>query len=297
MRVTQSSMNARALADLQRTASQMAATSQQVSGGKRISQPSDDALGTHDAVRYRDELAGLAQYRSNAASATSFVSATDSALQQVSDITQRVRELTLQGANATTDAAGRQAIAAELDQLITSAKESLNAKAGDAYVFSGTASTTKPFDTTTTPPDDTSHGDGKPVVRSIGPGVSVRVDTPGTALEGLLSAMRALQTHFASGTAADQATAATTDLSNLDAASEALSGLNSAVGATQNRVDAADSRLADAQLTVKNLLSGVEDTDYATALTDLAAQQAGYQAALKATAAVIQPSLLDYLTP
>jgi flagellar hook-associated protein 3 FlgL len=109
--------------------------------------------------------------------------------------------------------------------------------------------------------------------------------------------MRALQTHFASGTAADQATAATTDLSNLDAASEALSGLNSAVGATQNRVDAADSRLADAQLTVKNLLSGVEDTDYATALTDLAAQQAGYQAALKATAAVIQPSLLDYLTP
>jgi flagellar hook-associated protein 3 FlgL len=297
MRVTQSSMNARALADLQRTASQMAATSQQVSGGKRISQPSDDALGTHDAVRYRDELAGLAQYRSNAASATSFVSATDSALQQVSDITQRVRELTLQGANATTDAAGRQAIAAEMDQLITSAKESLNAKAGDAYVFSGTASTTKPFDTTSTPPDDTSQGDGKPVVRSIGPGVSVRVDTPGTALEGLLSAMRALQTHFASGTAADQATAATTDLSNLDAASEALSGLNSAVGATQNRVDAADSRLADAQLTVKNLLSGVEDTDYATALTDLAAQQAGYQAALKATAAVIQPSLLDYLTP
>lgn len=297
MRITQSMLNAHALADLQRTATQMAGTSQQVSSGKRISQPSDDALGTHDAVRYRDELAGLAQYRDNAASATSFVSATDSALQQVSDISQRVRELTVQGANGTTDAAGRKAIAAEISQLINAAKDALNAKVGDTYVFSGTASTTKPFDTTATaPPDDTSHGDGKPVVRSLGPGVSVRVDTPGSDFEGLLSTMRSLQTHFAGGTQADLDAISSTDLQNLDAATEALSGSHAAVGSTQNRIDAADSRLSDAQATVKNLLSGVEDTDYATALTDLAAQQAGYQAALRATASVIQPSLLDYLT-
>ena len=109
--------------------------------------------------------------------------------------------------------------------------------------------------------------------------------------------MRSLQTHFASGTAADlDAIAADRPAEPRRRHRGRCPGRHAAVGATQNRIDAADSRLADAQATVKNLLSGVEDTDYATALTDLAAQQAGYQAALQATASVIQPSLLDYLT-
>jgi flagellar hook-associated protein 3 FlgL len=295
MRITQSMLTARSLNDLQRSATDMAATSQQVSSGKRISQPSDDAIGTGDALRYRDQLSGLAQYRDNAASATSWVSATDSAVQQISDISQRVRELAVSGANGTMDASARQAVATEIGQLINAAKDALNAKSGDAYVFAGTA-TTPPFDATTTPPDDTSHDDGKPVIRSLGPGVSVRVDTPGSTFEGLLATMRSLQTHFQSGTPADLAAVSSTDLGNLDAAADTLSGTFATVGATQNRIDAADARLGDAQTTVTNLLSGVENTDYATALTTLASQQAGYTAALKSTAAVIQPSLLDYLT-
>ena len=54
-------------------------------------------IGTHDARALPRRARRPAQYRDNAASATSWVSATDSALQQVSDITQRVRELAVSG--------------------------------------------------------------------------------------------------------------------------------------------------------------------------------------------------------
>ena len=52
---------------------------------------------------------------------------------------------------------------------------------------------------------------------------------------------------------------------------------------------------ADLQLTLSSQLAGVEDIDIAKTIMDLNQQQVGYQAALQATAQVIQPTLVDFL--
>jgi flagellar hook-associated protein 3 FlgL len=54
-------------------------------------------------------------------------------------------------------------------------------------------------------------------------------------------------------------------------------------------------RTETAQLDAKNALAEVESVDLPKAITELKLQEVAYQAALAATARVIQPSLLDFL--
>jgi len=51
----------------------------------------------------------------------------------------------------------------------------------------------------------------------------------------------------------------------------------------------------DRVLTLRSQLSDVEDIDLPNTIMELNLQQTAYQAALAATARVVQPSLLDFL--
>jgi flagellar hook-associated protein 3 FlgL len=51
----------------------------------------------------------------------------------------------------------------------------------------------------------------------------------------------------------------------------------------------------DAELSLQDSLSQVENVDMARAMVDLQMNEVAYQAALGATARVLQPSLLDFL--
>lgn len=67
------------------------------------------------------------------------------------------------------------------------------------------------------------------------------------------------------------------------------------VGAKAISLENTSNRLLDQHLVFTALLSEVEDADFTALVTDLAAQEASYQAALIAAAKIIQPSLLNFL--
>lgn len=295
VRITSQSMSTRVLDDLRSAQTKMARTQQQVASGKRLLQASDDALGTHDALRLRGALSGIVKDRASVGDATAWVSATDSSLSQMSDIIHRARELTLQGANGATSPAARAAIAKEMGQLVEAAKDAGNVKVGDVYVFGGTATTTRPY---TPGPVDTYAGDAGVVARQIGPGVAVQVNTAGGQILGsgggdglLIDTLRTIQANLT----ANNVAALSPNLQSLDANLDTVSAAQATAGATQNRLDAADSRLTDAQLMTMDLLGRTEDVDPAEAIMNLNAQSAAYQGALKTAASVLQPSLLDFL--
>lgn len=296
MRITSQTMNARVLEDLRSAQVRVARHQQEVASGKRITQASDDALGTSDALRARGALDGLAKHRDSVAGATAWVTATDSALSQITDVMHRVRELTVQGASSSTTSSGRAAIAAEISQLIDTVKEAANAKVGDAYVFGGTATTTRPYAAGAT---DTYAGDAGTIARSIGPGVALQVNTTGAQVLGsggadgkLLATLRTIQANL---TANNVTALGGSDLQALSANLDTITTQQATVGATQNRLDAADSRLLDAQATTTEVLGSAESADLGESLMRLSAESAAYQAALKTAANVLQPSLLDFL--
>ena len=76
---------------------------------------------------------------------------------------------------------------------------------------------------------------------------------------------------------------------------DSLSTLQANVGATENRLTLASSRLGDLQSSTTKLLSLTQDVDFAKAATDYSTEQASYTAALRASANIVQSSLLDFL--
>ena len=299
MRITAGMNQRHVLADLRQVQERLADAQSRVSSGKQIEKPSDDPLGAERAVRLRSELQTNSAYSTAVDESKSWLDATDSALSSINDIVQRARELTVQAANGATSDTARQSIKAELDQLITQAKSTLNQAYDGRYLFSGTKTDTPPYDTTTTPPDDSYKGDGGAVLRTIGPGVTVQVNatasgsTPSTDVLGtLLPALRQLSTDIGNN---DISAIGTTDLKALDAGLDTITGVQSQIGAITNRVTAAGSRLDDISDVTTILLSNTQDADLPKALTDLSMQQNALQSALQAGSTLIQQSLMDFL--
>ncbi len=290
MRVTSDMAQRHVLSDLRRVQERLANAQSQVSGGKRIEKPSDDPLGAERAMRLNDQLASTGAYRTAVDESRSWLDATDSALSSLSEVVQHVRELTLQAANGSTSDAGRQSIKQQIDQLTEEAKTTLNSAYDGRYIFSGTKTDTPPYSAAT---GDAYQGDASPVVRQIGPGVSVQVNVTGDdVLSGLLPTLRAISAHLASN---DTASLGTSDLKAIDTSFDNLTTKRGQVGAVTNRVDAAGARLDDTTDITTAFLSKTQDADLPQALTDLSAQQTALQAALRGGAALIQQSLMDFL--
>ena len=102
------------------TGSQMSLSTsmQRLSSGLRINSAKDDAAGLAISERFSSQIRGLNQASRNANDGISLAQTAEGALSSSSNILQRVRELSVQSANATNSASDRKAINAEANQLI-----------------------------------------------------------------------------------------------------------------------------------------------------------------------------------
>ena len=91
---------------------------QRLSSGLRINSAKDDAAGLAISERFTAQIRGLDQARRNANDGISLSQTAEGALEAAGNILQRVRELSVQSANASNSASDRQALNAEVTQLI-----------------------------------------------------------------------------------------------------------------------------------------------------------------------------------
>lgn len=296
-RITSSMIHRGVLADLNEIATKVSRTQLKMSSGKEILRPSDDPFGTGRALTLRSELDGLGQYRRNAADADGWTTATDTALGTIGDLALRARELLLRGGTGTTPASERIKLADEIDQLIAAAKDTGNSNYAGRSLFGGTATATKPYGAAS----DAYLGDGGDIVRSIGPGVSVIINTRGSDVLGdgadgkLLNTLRDVAAHLRGATPADDAALRGADIVAIDRSIDDVLAVRAQVGAVANRVSSADNRLAELEENARRLLSETEDADMAATIVDYSMQQSVYQSALRAGAGIVQTSLLDFL--
>jgi len=304
-RITQNMVHRNVLADLNAVTSRLSRTQTKVSSGKELTRPSDDPFETARAMALRQSLSGTQQYTRNAQDAIGWTEATEQALGQITDAVHRVRDLIVQGASDSTDSESRKSIAIELDQLIESVKQNANATYGGTYLFAGSETDTPPY---TLGAGDTYGGDEagwnptKPgVVREIGPGVSLSINTVGREFLGdgssgsdgkLLDVLRHAAVSLRNN---DGNALATTDLKAIDANLDRLLEVRARNGARSNRLESAISRLSELEESTTKQLSDTEDADIAKTLIDFNSQQAAYQAALRAGASLVQSSLMDFL--
>jgi flagellar hook-associated protein 3 FlgL len=294
-RITQGMLNQTLLYDLQNVTSQLSTSEQELSSGYKLNQPSDDPYGASQALKLRADLASNQQYQGNVSDANAWQSVADTALGDIGDSVQRARDLVIQGANDTNAASDRTAIVTELTQLIDSIKTDANTQYAGRYIFSGTATNTQPYQQGAV---DTYSGNTASITREIGAGVQVSINQPGSAIigdasSGLLSTLRTIVNDLNSG---NTSALSTTDLNALDAANDSLLNSRAQVGALSDRLTTATNRLQQTQQSTTQLLSNVQDADMTQVMVSFSTQQAAYQAALRAGAQIVQPSLMDFLS-
>src|SRR3954452_4084462 len=133
MRITNNMVSDRVIADLQSQYATMANTQLQISSGRRVNAPSDDPTAAAQERLRLSELSGIKGSQSSVATAQTALNSSESSLENVRSVLARANELALNGANGSASQDDRNAMASEIDQLIKSAKDAMNAKVGDTY--------------------------------------------------------------------------------------------------------------------------------------------------------------------
>jgi flagellin len=128
--------------NLSMSQSSLATSMQRLSSGLRINSAKDDAAGLAISERFTSQIRGLNQAARNANDGISLAQTAEGALSSSSTILQRVRELSVQAANATNSASDRKAINAEANQLVAELDRiAITAQFNGQNLLDGTSST------------------------------------------------------------------------------------------------------------------------------------------------------------
>jgi flagellin len=107
-----------ALNNLNKTDRELTSAMERLSSGKRINHAGDDAAGAAISDRMTSQIKGLEQSARNAADVISMAQVTEGALDETSDILQRIRMLAIQSATDSYNAEERSYLDAEVKQLL-----------------------------------------------------------------------------------------------------------------------------------------------------------------------------------
>ena len=297
VRMTQSMMSHQAMGGMQIGLNRLAKVQEQLATGRIINRPSDDPTGATSAMRIRTSVAAQEQYTRNGEDAMGWLNQLDASLGDVTDQVRRARELSIQATSGAVGQPSRDALAAEIDQIIDGLMTTANATYLDRPVFGGVTPDSIAYEkvagvVTYAPAATSSQG----VLRTVGDGAVVRVDLEGPDAFGpdrdsvfahLAALSAALKAGDQAGISAAQNALNDHDKRIIDARAE--------IGARTNRVEYSLTAASEASLRLTSSLSEIENTDMVKATVDLQLQTVAYQAALGATAKVMQPSLLDFL--
>ena len=126
----------------------VAGSTEKLSSGYKINRAADDAAGLSISEKMRKQIRGLDQASANAEDGISSVQTAEGALQEVTDMLQRMNELAVQAANGTNSETDRQYIQDEIDQLVTEVdRVAETTKFNETYLLKGdsTQATTKTY--------------------------------------------------------------------------------------------------------------------------------------------------------
>lgn len=298
-RITPAMISSSTLHGIESSVAAFDRSSEELSSGKSILEPSDNPFGAGRAIELQSTVDGLAGYTENIQESISWENTASSALTSIGEVVQQVREIALEGANGAENEGDLENLAVEVEQLTESVKGDANVQYAGSFVLSGTMTETAPYEAGA---NDAYHGNEGSIGRSIGPGVTVQVGMSAGALLGegagdgkLLEVLRNVATNLREGTSTAREALAGTDLEGLEASSQTLIGMQSHIGSVVDQLRTAESRIEELTVTTKTALGNTQDTNIAQVSIEFASEQAGYEAALRAGASIVQMSLLEFL--
>lgn len=246
--------------NLNSSSSALNTTMQRLSTGSRINSAKDDAAGLQISNRLTSQINGLNVAVRNANDGISIAQVAEGALQQSTDILQRMRELSLQAANGSNSEADRESLQLEVAELQTELTRiadttSFGAGSSKLMLLNGTAfSSAVAFQ----------------VGADAGETISITMGSAAFSASGLGVASGAVNISTASG--------ASNAVSAIDAAIKTIDTQRATLGAVQNRFDNTIANLQNIAENVSASRSRIMDTDFAAETAALTKNQVLQQA-------------------
>ncbi|MCP5161709.1 MAG: flagellar hook-associated protein FlgL [Hahellaceae bacterium] len=146
MRISTSQVFTKGIDTIVDVNSQLQKTQQQVSSGKKILNPSDDPVASTRILELRQELNLNTQYQRNIELAENNLKLEDDLLGSISEVVQRVRELTINAGDGSLNPQDLKFIAKEIEERLEQLAGMMNSKdSSGEYVFGGFQGTNQPF--------------------------------------------------------------------------------------------------------------------------------------------------------
>jgi flagellar hook-associated protein 3 FlgL len=297
-RITTRILFTNSMANLHQIESDLSRLQEQLSTGRVVNRPSDNPVATRRAIGYRSQLRQGGHFLTAIRDTRIFVSAGDSTLDTVTDAVQRVYTLLLQAANTTVDDPQRAAIASEVDTILGGIIDLSNTRSGGRQLFGGSRTLSPAFESTTVAGEVVSvqyMGNSDEMNVQIDSDAFITANQPGDSV--FMGAIDMFQWLIDSR---DDLRA--NDLANLDQRiGEFDTVLNQILvaratyGARENRLNFNQERIEDNSIVIQDVLSQTEDADFAETIMRINLKEVALNAALSASARIIQPSLLDFL--
>lgn len=291
VRVTQNMLSTQVIRNIQTNYRAMSKYQEQVSSGKAINRVSDDPVKSVQIMSHRSALMETEQFKRNAEDGLTWLETTDRSLDDLTQVMQKVRELTVQGSNGVNNKDSLETIAMELKALKGNIGDIANARLGDRYLFAGTATDTAPFEN-----GEFVSKNGDSLSWNVGQGIYMKVNVNGSDIFNfqsgglnLLETVGKIAGELESGNDPQQY------LDHLDKQMSNLLAQRSIVGSNVNQLEMMVNRLDQTMLSTKSMLSKTEDADLAEIITNFTTQQTILNAALSSGAKAIQPTLVDFL--
>ncbi|MET3436874.1 flagellar hook-associated protein FlgL [Sphingomonas sp. 1185] len=268
----------------------------EISTGKKLQTPSDDAAASAQIAEFNRRDANDAVYKTNLTVAGSLLQQADTTLGQIGKQVQKALELATQAANGTLSAANRSSVGDQIASIrdalvgLANSKDArglplFGAAAGtDAvkqvngtYVYSGASVSDIPI------------ADGQSINVSVG---ADRVFKTGS--DDTLNVLNNLVTALQSGSG-DVSASIKDAMNKLSAANDNIASVQASVGARAARVELQQGLQQKAATDRTALRSSVEDADAVTTITQLQQTMTVLQATQASFTKLSNLSLFDYL--
>ncbi|GIU14709.1 MULTISPECIES: flagellar hook-associated protein FlgL [unclassified Shewanella] len=146
MRVSMHNLYANNLQSLQNSTVDIARLNEMMATASSILRPSDDPIGAVKVMGNERDMAATEQYLKNTESLSASFGRAETYMSSMVELQNRMREITVSASNGSLSTEDRQAYAAELEELLESFADVLNAKDdGGNYLFSGNKTDTAPI--------------------------------------------------------------------------------------------------------------------------------------------------------
>lgn len=236
---------------------------EKLSTGLRINRAADDAAGLSVSEQLRTQVRGLNRAKANAEDGVALIQVAEGAANEISDILQRMRELSVQSANDTLTSTDRSylqqeyvALADEIDRIADATQyntQTLIGNGANSFGTSGSSSSILHIGA-----NDASGIDN----------ITIQIDSLTTGSLGISTGSGATTTIGVSTQAAAMAS-----ITAIDTAITSVNTMRSDMGAYVNRLEHAMNNISNQEFNTQDAESRIRDVDFATESTQFTKNQ------------------------